>query len=200
MEKIELNEEFKICNKCKQEFPRTSEYFNRDNKRKDGLYSTCKKCQKKYREQRKEKTKLISNNYYLNHKEQILLKSHEHYQQNSEKYKLYRLQNKEKQDKYNKEYRSTHEENKEHKNELRIKRQYGITINEYNDMLKKQDNKCAICGKELIVGNEIIHIDHSHITGKVRGILCMKCNLQLGVYENNKELFKLMAKYLETNN
>jgi hypothetical protein len=58
-------------------------------------------------------------------------------------------------------------------------------------MSKAQDGKCKICG-----GTELknLHIDHDHATGKIRGLLCMRCNMGLGVYEARKDDFE---KYLQ---
>ena len=52
---------------------------------------------------------------------------------------------------------------------------YGITKEDYDKMLKKQEGKCAGCKKEFTNP----HIDHCHRTGKGRGILCPKCNKAL---------------------
>jgi hypothetical protein len=54
---------------------------------------------------------------------------------------------------------------------------YGITEQEYNDRLHQQDNKCDICKQPFI---DTPYIDHNHTTGKVRGLLCIKCNFILG--------------------
>lgn len=72
---------------------------------------------------------------------------------------------------------------------------YGMTVGHYELMLKSQDNKCAICGKELTKPC----IDHNHKTGKVRGILCRSCNTGLGLFQDNFELLRKAAVYLERN-
>lgn len=64
-------------------------------------------------------------------------------------------------------------------------------------MLLEQDNKCAICGDKLKAGVGGRSIDHCHSTGKVRGILCMKCNTTLGMYKENIKTLKSMITYLE---
>lgn len=72
-------------------------------------------------------------------------------------------------------------------NEKRLKREYNLNINVYNNLLKSQNNQCGICKRDL---NEIdrkkIHIDHNHKTGQVRGILCFDCNLGLGFLKDDK--------------
>jgi len=68
---------------------------------------------------------------------------------------------------------------------------YGINSEIYNNMVKKQDNKCAICKKEEWVMdsrfNKIrsLSIDHCHETKKVRGLLCTNCNHGLGSFKDN---------------
>jgi len=64
---------------------------------------------------------------------------------------------------------------------------FGITIEEYFDMLKKQDGRCAICKIEKCATNRNFAIDHDHKTGAIRGLLCCGCNIQLGWYEAKKE-------------
>lgn len=66
-------------------------------------------------------------------------------------------------------------------------------------MLKEQEGKCKICSNttNLHSRNNNLDIDHCHITGKVRGLLCNKCNKAIGYFEDNPELIKKALKYLE---
>lgn len=57
-------------------------------------------------------------------------------------------------------------------------RRYGITVEDFMDMRRAQDLKCAICHEE-----KDLVVDHDHETGKVRGLLCGTCNTRLGIYE-----------------
>jgi hypothetical protein len=77
-----------------------------------------------------------------------------------------------------------------------IRRQYGITLNEYNEMLENQNYKCAICGNEDEVEGRRLAIDHCHTSGKVRGLLCGKCNRGLGLFYDNVELLNNAILYL----
>lgn len=67
--------------------------------------------------------------------------------------------------------------------ERQLKYAYNITLEQYNEMLKSQDYRCAICGTDQPGGhkNKSFHVDHNHITGKVRGLLCNTCNIALGM-------------------
>lgn len=69
---------------------------------------------------------------------------------------------------------------------------------DYYTLLDSQDNACAIC-KTKEFGKHGPHIDHNHITKKVRGILCHQCNLGLGQFKDNIEKLKLAIEYLEKN-
>ena len=77
-------------------------------------------------------------------------------------------------------------EYKEHVRRRRIKWLYGLSYEDYELMLKKSEGKCLIC-KDVPKQRRLIHIDHDHSNGKVRGVLCSRCNGQLGWYEKYKE-------------
>jgi len=66
--------------------------------------------------------------------------------------------------------------------------QYGITLEEYNDMFIEQDGCCAICGIHQSELNYSLCVDHNHETGNVRGLLCRGCNANLGIVETFREL------------
>ncbi len=61
-----------------------------------------------------------------------------------------------------------------------IKKLYGLTMGDYDKMLVEQHGRCAICGEPM----RKPFIDHDHLTGAVRGLLCNVCNLMLGYLEN----------------
>lgn len=81
-----------------------------------------------------------------------------------------------------------------------IKRQYGLSYEDYCNLLKKQNGKCAICDVvgEKIKGKELC-IDHNHTTGKVRGLLCHSCNRGIGLMKDNVLIFKKAIKYIQKN-
>lgn len=72
----------------------------------------------------------------------------------------------------------------------------GITRQQYDDMLKSQNNLCAICEKPLGTGQDV-NIDHCHTTNIVRGVLCRYCNMGLGNFRDNIKALKNAAIYLE---
>lgn len=69
---------------------------------------------------------------------------------------------------------------------------YKITVEEHSKLLSNQNNACAICLKETKLA-----IDHDHGTGKVRGLLCPKCNGGLGMFLDNPDLLRKAINYLE---
>lgn len=73
-----------------------------------------------------------------------------------------------------------------------LKRLYGITMEEYEAMWKRQGGKCAICG--VSENGRKLSVDHSHKTGKVRELLCQHCNVVLGQIES---YLPKMLPYLE---
>lgn len=75
-------------------------------------------------------------------------------------------------------------------------RLYGITTEQYNDMLEYQNNKCKICETEH-TDEKYLHVDHCHDTMKVRGLLCGKCNTGLGLFNENIKLFIKACDYLK---
>lgn len=76
-----------------------------------------------------------------------------------------------------------------------MKQNYGITDAEYVEMWKKQDGKCALCGKDI--GEAYLDVDHDHKTGRVRGLLCRGCNMQLDeVFTENVTIGKIQ-EYLK---
>jgi hypothetical protein len=66
-------------------------------------------------------------------------------------------------------------------------------------MCRKQNNSCAICGSHCTQFINGLVIDHDHATGKVRGLLCSRCNIGLGCYHDDIELMKRAIQYLERN-
>lgn len=68
-----------------------------------------------------------------------------------------------------------------------FKASYGIDLEQYNVMFQKQQGYCKICGKHQSQFKRRLAVDHDHATGKVRGLLCCRCNWAVGVYEVMKE-------------
>lgn len=78
----------------------------------------------------------------------------------------------------------------------KLKLSFGITLDDYNNLLKKQDYKCAICKTTEPLGKGNFHIDHCHKSEKIRGLLCHHCNVGLGHFKDNIDLLNIAIKYL----
>jgi hypothetical protein len=120
-----------------------------------------KNFSKEYKTKNAETVKAVAKRYYFNHKELSRSRNKEWQENNPDKMKSHRL-----------------------------KYRYGITIEDYNEMLTLQVSGCSICGKTAKENGKALYVDHDHETGKVRGLLCYKCNTDLGTYETKKELFE----------
>jgi hypothetical protein len=66
----------------------------------------------------------------------------------------------------------------------RLKKRYGLTLAQYNDMLASQGGVCAICRRQCESGRNLA-VDHDHRTGEVRGLLCRLCNQAIGQFRDN---------------
>lgn len=88
--------------------------------------------------------------------------------------------------------------NPEKAKNLHLKK-YGISIDEYHVLLSQQSNSCAICKTTKPTGNstKYFYVDHNHLTGKVRGLLCYYCNLALGMLKDNIESAYNLVAYIE---
>ena len=75
----------------------------------------------------------------------------------------------------------------------RRNKQYGVSKDDFMNMLKNQDSKCKICEKYI---NESAAVDHCHTTNKVRGLLCRNCNSAIGLFEDNINTLKKAIEYL----
>lgn len=110
--------------------------------------------------------------------------------------KLYRLRNRELIRKKKREY---HKNNPHIKRRSYLKLEYGISMGDYEELLKKQGYKCKICKSNTprCTQHKHLYVDHDHSTGKIRGLLCNRCNMGIGHLEDNVEFFKEAIKYLE---
>jgi hypothetical protein len=87
-----------------------------------------------------------------------------------------------------------------------LRRVYGLTMEEYEQMLTGQNGLCACCGRSETrrVGRKkrsenapLLHVDHCHTTGRIRGLLCSACNQALGLLEEDPQRIKALLHYVE---
>jgi len=74
-----------------------------------------------------------------------------------------------------------------------LKVNFGISIEDYNKLLLRQNGVCAVCGSNT---NRSLAVDHNHETGKVRGLLCGNCNTALGLLRENIQIIEKLKGYL----
>lgn len=77
---------------------------------------------------------------------------------------------------------------------------HGISIEQKSAILKNQNNKCAICGKNIGLLGRDSHIDHNHETGKVRAVLCQRCNHLIGDCLESVDILNNAINYLKLHN
>lgn len=182
----------KTCGTCKKDFP--IEEFVKDQSRPNGIKLRCKAC-----EANRKKRSPSTQKYRETHREEIL-----------EKARIKRAANREEINRKHKEYieryKAEYPEEWKEKQRLSgertrvkraesikrsiIKKKYGITLEEYAGM---KLGGCQVCGSQ-----EVLHIDHDHTTGKVRGCLCNHCNIALGHMKDNPVLLRKLADYIES--
>ena len=173
----------KRCSVCKNTKP--IDEFYKDKQRLSGYSPRCKKChyqlgvrtrknnivkyrlrEKAYRQANKEKIKIRTKNWAIKNKDKVNQKSKEWQRKNPEKVR---------------------------NNQLRY--EYGITIDDYNQLLIKQENRCAICKRH---SDKTLVVDHNHQNGKVRGLLCRTCNTAIGLLNDNYLLLLEASNYLQS--
>ncbi len=109
-------------------------------------------------------------------------------------------------------YRKYRKDKREYVHKINRKsalKKYGLSIEDYEDLLKKQKYKCKICGKlsrnkkgtvtklkKAFASNYDLKVDHCHKSKKVRGLLCNECNTALGKFNDDPNVLLLAFEYL----
>jgi len=174
----------KKCNTCKKLLSTVN--FGVHRRAKDGFNHTCKKCLKIYRDKNKTKrssydkenyksnrTKkvLYQKNYYKCNRSDIL--AYQEAVRNKDSYKLYSYA-------------------------CGINRLYNVSTSFIQSLMDKQKGCCDICNESLVNpwSTSRYHIDHNHITGEVRGLLCSGCNSGIGMLKEDINNLQSAIEYL----
>ena len=160
----------KVCKKCGRTLP--LEDFYRAAGTRDGHRGECKACNAAAKKQ-----------WYEAHREQVIAKVKDWQQMNSDRLNAYRRE------------RRTRPEVKAKDRAGHLRRKFGITPETYDEMLAAQGGVCAICERPPRDGTSL-HVDHEHGTGRVRGLLCFRCNNALGDFEDDAVLLLRAADYV----
>ena len=163
----------KKCIKCGVE-KELSEYYKSEYN-KSGFVNTCKKCLLDHRNSDKRKKEIAKCNKKYYAKPEV----------------------KERRKKYTYEY-SQREQSKINRREMEWRRAgvKDMTCGRYDMMIKEQNGFCKICGEKQ---KRRLDVDHCHTNGKVRGLLCNKCNQAIGLLGDNIDMLQKAIKYLEKN-
>lgn len=179
----------KVCSICNIE--KDISLFYKDSKKPDGYRPDCKMC---FLERNKD--------YYLKNKEVIRNRVKKYSKNNSEKIREYRKtyheKNKEKLKKYQQD-RYYNGNGRLENLESKLKKNYNLTLDGYNDLIVKQKGVCAICFNQCTSGKSL-SVDHNHDTGKIRGLLCNRCNRGIGLMRDDAIILESAIKYLKENN
>lgn len=98
---------------------------------------------------------------------------------------------------YDKEYRMKNMERKKYLGRLgHLKRKFGLSLDDYNDLFESQKGKCAICGRHQSELKRSLYVDHDHVTKRVRGLLCYNCNSLLGQAKDSIANLQHAIEYL----
>ena len=169
----------KQCNKCKKW--KSKSCFSKGKTYKDGFYGSCKSCVNIYSRKRRQKPEVKVRD------------------KRQQKKRLQVPGVREQRNRYKREY-SQKPHVKLSKKNSKLKQNYGITLEQYNQMFAEQKGLCAICGKKETTKNQYglrqLSVDHNHNTGQVRSLLCSNCNLLLGCAKDNKEILIKAILYL----
>jgi Recombination endonuclease VII len=105
----------------------------------------------------------------------------------------WRVRDPEKMQAYKQKYRDTSKDKSKH---YHLVRNFGITLEQYKEMLQAQNECCAVCGKHAETEGRALAVDHDHSTGEVFGLLCYVCNNKLIGKRRDPELFYKASEYL----
>lgn len=76
-------------------------------------------------------------------------------------------------------------------------RKYGLTLAEYEVFVEACENRCQICGEEPKKSDRYaLVVDHDHASGKIRGLLCNRCNMGIGLFDDDPEKLNRAIRYL----
>ncbi len=88
---------------------------------------------------------------------------------------------------------------KDYNQKKHLWRSYGISLDELAALVRAQDGRCAICGLEFDFGSPLTypHVDHSHATDEIRGVLCKRCNSGIGMLQDDPAILGAAIAYLQ---
>lgn len=151
-----------------------------------------------------EKRKSFLKEYYQKHKETAKIRNRKNYLANKARIikqtSTYMKSRPELKSKINKKYNDS-EKGQQARLDNRFRNVFGLSLNDYQNMLIAQNNVCAICHQaetRTIKGKlSRLSVDHDHISGKIRSLLCNACNTALGFLEEDPVRIARMLEYIK---
>lgn len=172
----------KKCTRCDVEKPLYQ--FNKNKRSIDGRYKVCIKCRYGYKQELQSETDKRCNTCTLikSETEFFFINNKKHIRDSDCK----------ECDKIKRSIRGGYIYDPSIHRVKRLKNRYGLTTDSYNQLVTNQNNKCKICNNitQLVV-------DHCHISGKIRGLLCNGCNTALGNFKDNIDFLNSAIGYLQ---
>jgi hypothetical protein len=166
----------KICSICKKEKP-FNKFYRHISSKPNGVRKQCNDCRKIYRKKA--------------HKDNPKIKRRQ----------ARNWVNKNR-DKVNEEARRRRSENRKRYKGYTLKRDFGITLIQYEKMLNEQGGLCKLCNRPETAKHQSGHtkelaVDHDHVTKNIRGLLCWVCNTGIGKLQDDPVLLRKAANYIE---
>ncbi len=179
----------KKCKKC--ELEKELSEFTKDKHGKQGVRPQCKECQFGYKPHKPAEIE----------KECIeckLVKPLESFSMNGKDLKYRKSKCKVCVNKYRANKRKQDPEREFlRKRKIDLRQKYKMTLEDFDVMFKTQNGKCKVCPRKV---TSMLHIDHCHSSGTVRGLLCQKCNHALGMVDDSIEILEKLINYLKETN
>jgi hypothetical protein len=168
---------------------------------------------KQYRDANWERIRAKERDYYAKHREAASARTQAYRKAHPEKYAVYAVTSHEmdlvrgrayhrahkaERAAWSQEYRRKNKRQLATKARVYVLKKFGLTPAQHAEVLTKQNHSCAICGTPSKQFKKGLHADHDHATGAFRGMLCVKCNLALGLFKDDATRLKEAANYLRT--
>jgi len=155
--------------------------------------------QKRYRQKNREKLKEKNKQYRLDNKEKVAQTKKRWEEQNPQSVKDISKRYKERNlERVRLRQKLAYHANKDRHKGNALKRKYGMTLDDYEKMLQDQNGSCAIClVKVEDTKKKYLCVDHNHLTGEVRSLLCDPCNSAIGFFKEDQEVILRAADYLK---
>lgn len=161
-------------------------------------HGLCQRCYDQQKPKDIEKTKEINARYRERNRDKLnagqRVKRWVNPEERRRKQREYYYKNREWISKKNKEYR---QRNPEVVKNNKLKKTFGITLEEYTKILTEQGGVCAVCKKSP--QTKYLAVDHCHKSERIRGLLCAQCNTALGLLQDSLEIIQRLAEYVINN-